>query len=146
MNVPSDGNAAYEVRRAIVDRVTRDLESWFPGTPPGAPVHVRPFSSRRRSQLYAVSVGEPAAAPVIVAKVRTPHSATGGGAGRPCRPTLAPAAVDEEELTSREYAGLRLLQATFPDGDARFGADDPGPDPAVEPAPPRSIPPSRPDA
>lgn len=122
MNVRGDRDAAYEVRQAIADRVARDVESWFPGTPPCAPVHVRPFGSRRRSQLYAVSVGQPTAAPVIVAKVRTPHSATGGRAGRPRRPTLAPAAVDEEELTSREYAGLRLLQATFSDGDARFGA------------------------
>jgi len=111
-----------EVEGAIVDRVTRDVANWFPGTPPDAAVHVRPLSSRRRSRIYAVSVGEPTAAPVLVAKVRTRHSANAGGADRRYRPTLAPAAVDEEELTTREYAGLRLLEATFSEGDARFGA------------------------
>jgi hypothetical protein len=110
-----------EVQRAIVDRVTRDVANWFPGTPAGAAVHLRPLTSRRRSRIYAVSVGEPNAAPLLVAKVRTRHSATGGG-DRPRRPTLAPAAVDEEELTTREYAGLRLLETTFSEGDARFGA------------------------
>ena len=112
-----------KVQQAIVDRVTRDVGTWFPGTPQGAAVHLRPLSTRRRSRIYAVSVGEPTAAPLLVAKVRTPHSATGGGADRPRRPTLAPEAADEEELTTREYAGLRLLETTFASGgDARFGA------------------------
>jgi Phosphotransferase enzyme family len=122
MNDLGDAEAAHHVQQAIVDRVTRDAADWFPGTSADAEVHVRPLSIRRRSQLYAVSLGQPTSAPVIVAKVRTRHSATGGGAGRPRRPTLAAAAVAEEELTSREYDGLRLLQRTFSDGDPRFGA------------------------
>jgi hypothetical protein len=110
-----------DVQRAIVDRVRRDVVSWFPGTPPSAAVHVRLFSSRPRSRLYTVSLDEPTAAPVLMAKVRIRRPATTGGPDGGRRPTLAPTAIDEEELTSREYAGLRLLETTFSDADSRFG-------------------------
>lgn len=111
-----------EAQRAIVDRVRREAATWFPGLPPSPSVHLRPLSVRRRSSIYAVSLGEPTAAPLLVAKVRSPHSATGGGRGGPSRPTLAPHSVDEGTLTEREYAGLQLLATTFTGKDPRFGA------------------------
>ena len=115
-------NSTDEAQRAIVDRVAREAATWFPDLPPGPSVHLRPLSVRRRSSVYAVSLGEPTAVPVLVAKVRSPHSATGGGRGGPSRPTLAPHSVDEETLTEREYAGLELLASTFTGNDPRFGA------------------------
>lgn len=111
-----------EVERAIVDRVTREGPTWFPGSPARPPVSLRTLSTGRRSRVYAVSVGAPTASRVLVAKVRHRHTATRGSRGGPRRPLLAPVAVDEEELAEREYAGLRLLAATFDGADGRFGA------------------------
>lgn len=110
-----------EAEQAIVDRVASDAATWFPGTPQEPTVHLRPLSARRRSRLYAVSLGDPEAPPQLVAKVRNEHTAVAGGAGAPGRPTLAAAAADEAELTAAEYAALHHLETVFPEGDARFG-------------------------
>lgn len=105
---------------AISEHVSRQAAAWFPGTAPDPSVHLRLLSDRRRSRLYAVSLGRPAAAPVLVAKVRNENTAVGGGAPR--RPTLAPPTTDEAELTALEYDALRHLRTVFPDGDPRFGS------------------------
>ena len=108
--------------RAIVERVARDAPSWFPGTPAHPDVHLRPLGARRRSRLYALSLGEPSAPPLLVAKVRNEHSAVAGGrGGGPRRPTLAAATVDEAELTECEYSALRHLETVFASDDPRFG-------------------------
>lgn len=112
-----------ETETAIAARVARDAPTWFPGTPHDQAVHLRTLASGRRSRIYAVSLGEPTARPLLVAKVR--HQASAVGArddGRPSRPTLTPAQADEAELTEREYAGLETIAATFAAGDPRFGA------------------------
>lgn len=108
---------------AIVDRVARDAPNWFPGTPADPSVHLRTLAAGRRSRVYAVSLGDPTASPLLVAKVRHQGSAVGAGRnGQPLRPTLTATRADEEELTAREYAGLGTLAATFATGDPRFGA------------------------
>jgi hypothetical protein len=109
-----------ETEQAIVERVARDAATWFPGTPPDPVVHLHPFGERRRSRLYTVSLGDAAAPPVLVAKVRNEHSAVAGGTGAPTRPILAATTADEAELTALEYATLHHLESVFPDGDPRF--------------------------
>jgi hypothetical protein len=111
-----------EAEQAIVDRVVTDAPTWFPGTPRNPEVHLRPLGTRRRSRLYAVSLGDPSAPPTLVAKVRNEHTAVAGGAGAPRRPILAGTVVDEAELTSREYSALRHLETIFAGDDPRFGA------------------------
>ncbi len=112
-----------ETEAAIVDRVARDAPTWFPGTPADPAVHLRTLAAGRRSRVYAVSLGDPTTRPLLVAKVRRQGSALGSGRnGQPLRPTLTATRADEEELTTREYAGLGMLAATFATGDPRFGA------------------------
>jgi hypothetical protein len=112
-----------DVERAIVARVSRQAAEWFPAVPRHPTVHLRTLGTSRRSRVHAVSLGDPAGPPLLVAKVRRAHSAVAcAGDGRPRRPSLVPDAPDEGELTEREYAGLRLLHETFAEGDPRFGA------------------------
>lgn len=110
-----------DAERAILERVARDAPTWFPGTPAHPAVNLRPLGSRRRSRLYALSLGEPSAPPLLVAKVRNEHSAVAGGRGGPRRPTLAATTVDEAELTACEYNALRHLETVFASDDPRFG-------------------------
>jgi hypothetical protein len=110
-----------EAEQAIVARVARDAAAWFPGTPPDPAVHLRPLAARRRSRLYAVSLGDPAAPALLVAKVRNEHTAVAGATGVPSRPVLAATAADEAELTGLEFAALRHLDAVVPGDDPRFG-------------------------
>jgi hypothetical protein len=111
-----------EAEQAIVDRVRTDAPAWFPGTPRDPAVHLRPLGTRRRSRLYAVSLGDLSAAPQLVAKVRNEHTAVAGGTGAPRRPVLAPTVVDEAELTACEYSALQHLETVFAGDDPRFGA------------------------
>ncbi len=111
-----------QVEQAIVARVAAEAPRWFPGTPPDPDVHLRPLGARRRSRLYAVSLGDAAAPPLLVAKVRNANTAVAGGPDRPRRPILAAAAVGEAELTECEFAALRQLETVFGSEDPRFGA------------------------
>ena len=115
-------SAVDDAETAIAARVARDAPTWFPGTPPDQAVQLRTLASGRRSRVYAVSVGEPTAPPLLVAKVRHQGSATGAGRHGPSRPTLTPSQADEAELTEREYAGLGVIAETFAAGDPRFDA------------------------
>jgi hypothetical protein len=115
-------NPVDDAEAAIAARVARDAPTWFPGTPHDQAVHLRTLASGRRSRVYVVSVGEPTAPPLLVAKVRRQGSATGAGRQGPSRPTLTPSQADEAELTEREYAGLGVIAETFAAGDPRFGA------------------------
>jgi hypothetical protein len=109
--------------QAVVERVRAEASHWFPGIPPNPDVHLRPLGARRRSRLYAVSLGDAAAPPLMIAKVRNENTAVAGGPGRPRRPILAAAAVGEAELTECEFAALRQLEAVFAgQDDPRFGA------------------------
>ncbi len=110
-----------EAELAVVERVAAEAPHWFPGTPPNPDVHLRPLGARRRSRLYAVSLGD-AAAPLMVAKVRNENTAVAGGPGRPRRPILSATAVGEAELTECEFAALRQLERVFGGDDPRFGA------------------------
>ena len=118
----SEGRVRDAAERAIVQRVASEAPTWFPGTPAGPAVHLRPLRARRRSRLYLLSLGSPAAPPVMVAKVRNEQTAVAQSGGGPRRPTLAPATTDEAELTAHEYAALRHLETIFPGDDPRFGA------------------------
>ena len=111
-----------EAEQAIIERVASHAPTWFPGTAPNSSVHLRPLSAGRRSRLYAVSLGDPSAPPMMVAKVRNEHTAVSGRGGAPGRPTLSATAVDEAVLTAREYSALRHLETVFPGDDPRFGA------------------------
>ena len=108
--------------QAVVERVRVEAPHWFPGTPPNPDVHLHPLGARRRSRLYAVSLGDAAAPPVMVAKLRNENTAVAGGPGRSRRPTLAAATVGEAELTECEFAALRQLETVFAGDDPRFGA------------------------
>ena len=103
-----------EAEQAIIERVASHAPTWFPGTAPNSSVHLRPLSAGRRSRLYAVSLGDPSAPPMMVAKVRNEHTAVSGRGGAPGRPTLSATAVDEAVLTAREYSALRHLETVFP--------------------------------
>jgi hypothetical protein len=112
-----------ETEAAIVARVAREAPTWFPGTPADPDVRLRTLAEGRRSRVYAVTVGDPTAAPLLVAKVRREGSAVGAGrTGHAARPTLTATRAGEEELTAREYAGLDMLASTFAGGDPRFAA------------------------
>ena len=111
-----------EAEQAVVERVAAEAPRWFPGTPPNPEVHLRPLGARRRSRLYAVSLGDAAAPPLLVAKVRNENTAVAGGPGRARRPVLAAVSVGEAELTECEFAALRQLESVFAGDDPRFGA------------------------
>src|SRR5829696_5962354 len=116
------GDGMDEAERAIIERIARDAPTWFPGTAPGVAVHLRQLGARRRSRLYAVSLRDASAPPLLVAKVRNEHTAVSGRGGTSRRPTLAAGTVDEAALTALEYSALRHVETIFPGDDPRFGS------------------------
>lgn len=120
-------DGVQETERAVVERVRDCHEAWLPDGPgTGAPVRLTLLSRRPRARMYAVTVGDGAPGPQLLAKVRTdgptpagapagPSTGAGGG-----RPTLSSSPLPAAELTALEYAGLQAI-AGFAGADSRFG-------------------------
>lgn len=109
-----------EIERAIECRVRGRFAEWFPQAPDSAAVRVRQLSDRRRSRVYSVTVGDSAAAPQIVAKVRLGPSTGSVLAG--ARPTLATGALPEEQLARLEHDGLSSIWSVFGSAGTEFAA------------------------
>lgn len=113
------GGAANAVEQSIERCVTAGAGRWFPPSGPSPAVRLRRLSSRPRSVLYGVYLGD-GERPQMVAKLRTgvlpQRSATD------TRPRLSTGSPSVSELTSLEYAGLDAIFTTFGNADNRFGA------------------------
>jgi hypothetical protein len=111
---------ASRVEELILQRVSERADEWFPGVGGQPPVRLRRLVERPRAVLYAVHVGEEAARPQVLAKVRRGWPDTVRGVG--ARPRLTPHLLPAAEQTALEFAGLTAIQAIFGSGDPAFGA------------------------
>jgi hypothetical protein len=104
----------------ILQRVRERADEWFPDVGVRPPVRLRRLVERPRAVLYAVYVGERAARPRVLAKVRRGWPDTLRQAG--ARPRLSPQPLPTTEQTALEFAGLTAIHAMFGAGDPAFGA------------------------
>ena len=110
------------LERAIEQRVREQAAHWYPEYVQVPSVTLEQLSSRPRSQLYLVTVGEGHDTRKILAKVRRGDDGAGGAPGDGGRPTLATDRLDSAELTRLEYEGLRSIFDVFSSMDSRFSA------------------------
>lgn len=110
-----------EVERAVVERVSERAHEWFPDAGPNGSPGLRLLSSRPRARLYAVSLGEDAGRPRILAKVRTDGPTVTPRKPGTGRPSLSAQPLPAADLAALEFAGLRAI-ADLVAGDPRFGA------------------------
>ena len=111
---------ASTVEEVILERVRERADEWFPGVGGRPPVRLRRLVERPRAVLYAVHVGEGAARPQVLAKVRRGWPDTVREVG--ARPRLSPSLLTASEQTALEFAGLGAIRTIFGSGDPAFGA------------------------
>jgi hypothetical protein len=104
--------------RAIEQHVADHAARWFPDEHVSSTVRVRQLSSRPKSLLYAVHLGDVTQPPRVLAKVRRGSPSPARGAGG--RPRLSDEPVTLSELTHLEFTGLQRIHGIFGPTDPEF--------------------------